>query len=97
MKKPDHYTCCRCDEEMYGGSKLFDLKDHGVGMVCEECFIEYVKDNKLLSENVLDEDGWSGELLAEHLDVEYTYVDSHIENEWYLMLEEKERERRDLF
>ena len=66
-------------------------------MVCEECFIEYVKNHKLLPEDVLDEDGWSGKLLAEHLDIGYTTVESYLENEYYLMLEEKEEARRDRY
>ena len=96
MKKPTHYTCCRCDNEVYGDEKLYDLKPFGVGLVCGECFIDYVKDHELLSEEIIDEDGWSSDLLADHLDIDTTTAESHIDNEYNLMLEAKEEARRDM-
>ena len=97
MRKPSNCTCCRCDNEVYGDEKLYDLNAFGVGLVCEECFIDYVKDHELLPEDVIDEDGWSGDLLGDHLDINTTTAESHIENEYGLMLEDKEETRRDMY
>ena len=97
MRKPTYYTCCRCDNEMCGDDKLYDLSTFGIGLVCEECFIDYVKDNELLSEDIIDEDGWSGDLLADHLDIDTTTAESHIENKYDLMLEAKEEGKRDMY
>ena len=97
MKMREYCHCENCGDEKYGDEYLYDLGYLGEGMVCEECFIEYVKNHKLLPEDILDEDGWSGKLLAKHLDIEYTTVESYLENEYYLMLEEKEEARRDMY
>ena len=97
MRKPNYHTCCRCDNEIYGDEKLYDLTQFGIGLVCEECFIDYVKDHELLSEDIIDEDGWSGDLLADHLDIDTTMAESHIENEYDLMLEAREEARRDVY
>ena len=95
MRKPNYYICRRCDNEIYGDEKLYDLSDFGLDLVCKECFVDYVKDHKLLPENIIDEDGWSGDLLADHLDIDVTTAESHIDNEYDLMLEAKEEERRE--
>lgn len=97
MRMHDYFCCENCGDEKYGGEYLYDLEHLGEGMVCEECFINHVKNNKLLPEDVLDEDGWSGKLLAGHLDIEYTTVESYLKNEYCLMLEEKEEARRDMY
>lgn len=97
MRKPTHCICCRCDNEVYGDDKLYDLSPFGIGLVCEECFIDYVKDHELLSEDIIDEDGWSGDLLADHLDIDTITAESHIDNEYDIMLETKEEERRDMY
>lgn len=97
MKKPTHYICCRCHNEVYGDEKLYDLDPFGMDLVCEECFIDYVKNHELLFEDILDEDGWSGDLLADHLDIDTTTAESHIDNEYDLMLEAKEEEKRDMY
>ena len=97
MKMREYCHCENCGDEKYGDEYLYDLGYLGKCMVCEECFIEYVKNHKLLPEDILDEDGWSGKLLAKHLDIEYTTVESYLENEYYLMLEEKEEARRDTY
>lgn len=94
MRKPTHYTCHRCDNEVYGDEKLYDLDP--IGLVCEECFIDYVKDHKLLPEDIIDEDGWLGDLLASHLDIDVTTAEDIIDNEYDLMLEAKEEEIRDM-
>ena len=97
MRKPTHCICCQCDNEVYGDEKLYDLSPFGIGLACEECFIDYVKDHELLSEDIIDEDGWSGDLLADHLDIDTTTAESHIDNEYNLILEAKEEERRDMY
>lgn len=97
MRKPKYWVCCRCDNEVYGDDKLYDLTPFGFGLVCEECLIDYVKDHELLSEDIINEDGWSGDLLADHLDIDTTTAESHIDNEYDLMLEAKAEERRDMY
>ena len=97
MRKPTHHICTRRDTEVYGDDELYDLSPFGIGLVCEECFIDYVKDHELLSEDIIDEDGWSGDLLSDHLDIDTITAESHIDNEYDLMLETKEEERRDMY
>lgn len=97
MRKPTHCICYRCDNEVYGDDKLYDLSTFGIGLACEKCFIDYVKGHELLSEDIIDEDGWSGDLLADHLNIDTTTAESHIENEYDLMLEAKEEARRDMY
>ena len=97
MKKLKYWVCCKCDNEVYGDDKLYDLTPFGFGLVCEKCFIDYVKDHELLSEDIIDEDGWSGDLLADHLDIDTATVNSYIDNKYDLILEAKEEEKRDMW
>lgn len=96
MKKPTHFHCEKCNEEFYGDDFLFDLNSEGIGWVCETCFLNYASKNDLCSEEDFAEYGWSGEILANKIGIYYTTTESHIDNEYDLMLEEKAETRRDM-
>lgn len=97
MKKPTHFHCERCTDEIYGDDFLFDLCPEGLGWVCENCFLNYASKNNVCSKKDFEECGRNGRDIANKIGIYYTTVESYIENEYYLMLEEKEEARRDMY
>ena len=97
MKKPTSFICERCKEKCYGDDFIFDLSSEGVGHVCETCFLFHAKKDDFCSEEDFEAYGWSGEILANKLDIYYTTAESHIKNEYNLMLEAEEEARRDMY
>lgn len=63
-------------------------------MVCEDCFMAYVEDCDLFSEDFIAAN--TPTALADIIDIEYTSVVEYLDNEYALMLEEKEEARRDI-
>lgn len=97
MKKPSSFMCEKCREECYGDDLIFDLSSEGVGHVCETCFLYHAERDDFCSEEDFEEYGWSGEILANKLDIYYTTAESHIDNEYDLMLEAKAEALRDMY
>ena len=97
MRKPKTFICEKCKDEYYGDDLVFDLSSEGIGFVCENCFLHHAEKDDFCSEEDFEEYGWSGELLANKLDVYYTTAENQIDNEYDLMLEAKEEARRDMY
>ena len=94
MNRPEYCYCYKCGDDVHGDAKLYDLNHIGVGMVCEDCFMSYVEDCGLISEDIIATN--SATDLADQLDIEHTSVEAYLDNEYALMLEEKEEARRDM-
>ena len=94
MNRPEYCYCYKCGDDVHGDAKLYDLNNIGIGMVCEDCFMAYVEDCNLLSEDIITSN--SPTTLADLLDIEHTTVTEYLDNEYSLMLEAKEEARRDM-
>ena len=95
MNRPEYCYCYKCGDDVHGDAKLYGLNNIGIGMVCEDCFMAYVEDCGLFSENFIATN--TPTALADQLDIEHTSVEAYLDNEYNLMLEEKEEARRDMY
>lgn len=97
MNAPNSFICEKCDKECYGDDFVFDLNSEGIGCVCEDCFLFYAEKGDFCSEEDFEEYGWSGEILANEINVTYTTAEDYIENKHALIIEVKEESRRDMY
>lgn len=86
----DSYICNYCGEEVNSGY-IFDMYGHGMGMVCEECFLDYWR--KELSEDEWDElyEG-SAKKLADLVDVICWDIEQYLNDYYSTMIEDKYRD-----
>lgn len=97
MRRRSYVECERCEQEKYGDDFLFNLNFLGLGWVCEDCFLYYAEHEDFCDEDDFEEYGWSGELLANALGIEFCTAESYIEDEYSIALEEAEEARRDMY
>jgi hypothetical protein len=81
MWKRINPVCSLCEDDIYT-EYLFHMEDYGLSILCERCFINYVKHNQLLDEYTIDDIGSDARELADELGIEYESVESWVENDY---------------
>ena len=80
--------CDNCQKEMQDDELLFC--SYEFGEICEDCLKSIILDEGLLPEDVIDNDFYSAKILANHLGIDFIYVENIRENKYLLWLESEE-------
>lgn len=84
------HICENCKEEIYSGY-LFDMSEYGLGIVCEECFLDYWMEE-------LSGDEWdrlyqgSAKKMADLVDVMCWDIEQYLNDYYSTMIEDKYRD-----